>query len=1224
MNTNSNTDLFDKKLNRAAMVRLFENKVTGVLMVEYDGHVERLDQLIRKSKVRGKYSDEFYEALDKELVKTFGSMKNISERHMIDLVRDQSSFTTNAISSVTGDIWKTQRPTKRIAEDIVLNTPLYKNTTLSQGWADISLNEKKRLEGVIRKGIAEGLTENQIADTILKGSFHKVTRQQAVGLARTGITSVIAQTDHEVYKANKDLLRGWQYVAVLDSRTTPLCAHRDGTVYPISDTAHLPPAHWHCYLEDTEILTENGFKLIKDTIIGERCLSLDPKTEDLTWQPIITKFEKEVDELILIKSKTVDMAVSVDHPFIGQKRVDRGSYKEYLPKYYTSILDIPRNADFRLFASSKWKGNTPSEIVVNGFKFPSIEVFCKFMAWWLSDGSVTVKKAGYVDCKIAQETHKALMIKELELLNPTERADGIGFLDQRLNNWLLKFGKCTDKYIPIEIKELSKEDILIFLNAYLLGDGSSSKMTDFEGYESKEVRRFFTTSKQVMADLCELIIKVGDSVSVRENKSSYVVRESGEIIKGNHIVYHISWNRSQYRRLQDCDISVENEDVYKVYDVELADKHTLLTKRNGKIIWGSNCRSTTVPVVKSYEQLSSLEGIAQIRKRNLKGLSPETIAYYDGQTPLGETYNDWLRRQPTDVQLKHLGDYQRLELFRTQQLTLDKFTDDGEAIDIKTLRRLTDAGIGVPGDTRKFAIAKDKLDAIKLGAVRPEDFYENPELVKNLREYYLLQAKDLGGTLSLINYRGVNIGTKKATKMRVLNSPPSEQNLRYNPLTGRYDDARMYTPQLSVLENQLNLLRNSDKLLDEDKLFIENFIRSFEGHLGANERAVLTDNLRIIFTRFRENKEPWGNLKGVIQGQIKFDIMNVSDTIETQLRKDADLIKKLQQKDFLDPVLGPSQLQNLHDNLIKNIMYVNKWDDTTAPKIGRELRNILDRKIPPKLWVRLSDRDLEEFYTSFARRLSLADSPDRDQLAVSLGRDLYNKANYRGSRREWFELGKKILDDANEKGFFVLDSYGVQKKRMKSKMGNHYFGAYLDTEMVFLRITDKRILDYSKKVREVDVGLRVSNVTDKPRLVARKNYKTYFVDRGLLGWYDTRIPVTSTDAFSDFPVSMMDADMVNALNWAGQSRYRIDPEFHDFIEKLMYFRDDKGRASYYDELNTYRHYMVERGDSYERFKTMRWYRDNDYAFSNLPFLDHRARIYERGFVGPQSGESLFK
>jgi hypothetical protein len=98
--------------------------------------------------------------------------------------------------------------------------------------------------------------------------------------------------------------------------------------------------------------------------------------------------------------------------------------------------------------------------------------------------------------------------------------------------------------------------------------------------------------------------------------------------------------------------------------------------------------------------------------------------------------------------------------------------------------------------------------------------------------------------------------------------------------------------------------------------------------------------------------------------------------------------------------------------------------------------------------------------------------------------------------------------------------------------------------------------------------------------------------------------------------------MAKALNWAANTKYKVDPDFYDFIKKLLYFEDDKGRARYFNELNQYREYIVGRGDAYERFKAMEWLRNKDAAFSNNPFLDHRARIYDRGLISPQSGETF--
>jgi hypothetical protein len=156
----------------------------------------------------------------------------------------------------------------------------------------------------------------------------------------------------------------------------------------------------------------------------------------------------------------------------------------------------------------------------------------------------------------------------------------------------------------------------------------------------------------------------------------------------------------------------------------------------------------------------------------------------------------------------------------------------------------------------------------------------------------------------------------------------------------------------------------------------------------------------------------------------------------------------------------------------------------------------------------------------------------------------------------------------------------------------------------------------------VDVGLRVGVTTDKNKLIFREGYKTYFIDRGLLGLEDTRIPITSTNSFGDFPEKFVDKNLADALNWASKSKYKIDEDFYDFTQKLLYFEDDRGNAKKYNELNEYKHYISSRGDAYERFKSMEWLRTRGYSFSNHAFVDHRARIYDRGLISPQSGESF--
>lgn len=881
MSQNATTDFYDKSLDRAAMIRLYERRVNEKVSVMHDEHEERLDKLIRRSDYSAKKRGTALRELDVELGSTYQGIHRQTSTSLIDLASDQISFTIQNLSATMGKIWFPERPSMAVAESFVLKEPLYNNLTLAAGWSGIQTKERVLLEATIRKGIAEGLTVDEIAVNVRRNNIHNITRNQSKALVVTAVTSVTAQADNAVYKANKPVIQGWQYVAVLDSRTTPVCAARDGKIYDVDDRSKLPPAHFRC-------------------------------------------------------------------------------------------------------------------------------------------------------------------------------------------------------------------------------------------------------------------------------------------------------------------------------------------------------RSTTVPVFKSWQDVSKLENLANIRRRNLETLTPKQKQYYDGQTPLRESYDTWLRRQPKDVQLRHLGDYKKFELFNSGKLTVDKFVnEEGNSLGLNQLRAATK--YTAPGDTQRFAMAKARLDAMPLGYSYIEDLVGDKKAIEKLSDYFVLQSTDLDGSLSLTNYRGINLGSKGQTKNRVLASPPREDQLKFNPLTGRYEDVRLYQPNPAAHAGAIRRLEAAEDLKADDVEFIKKVDSRLQERMSLNERSVVIENLRINFERQRRSGEPWGNFKAVVQSQLKFDIMNVSDAIETQIRRDTDLLKKLLDSNYIDPVLGPTQLQELHDNFLQTIKQKNLWEDSTAPKIARSLRGVFDTtiaKAAPIVWTRLDDRQLKQFYLKFAHRLALGDSPDRDQLAASLGRDLYNLANLNGSRKEWYDLGLSVLSTKKAKQFYEVETFGVQKRRMKSRMSGAYFGPYYDTLAFNLRIVDPKLQEYAKLSRKVELGLRVGVTNDKNRLVFREGYKTYFIDEGITGYYDTRIPITSTSSFSDFPEEFVEKSLVNALNWTSKAKYRIDEDYYDFIQKLLYFEDDKGKAKYYNELNEYKKFISARGDAYERFKAMEWLRASGKTFSNHPFVDHRARIYDRGLIGPQSGETF--
>lgn len=95
-----------------------------------------------------------------------------------------------------------------------------------------------------------------------------------------------------------------------------------------------------------------------------------------------------------------------------------------------------------------------------------------------------------------------------------------------------------------------------------------------------------------------------------------------------------------------------------------------------------NCRSTTVPVLKSWQAL---------RKLGLGELTAEERAALAGDVPVGIRYEDWLRRQPAWIQDLALGP-KKAKLFRDGVIRGRDLVDaTGQPLTLKELLRLSEA-----------------------------------------------------------------------------------------------------------------------------------------------------------------------------------------------------------------------------------------------------------------------------------------------------------------------------------------------------------------------------------------------------------------------------------------------------------------------------------------------------------------------------------------------------
>lgn len=101
-----------------------------------------------------------------------------------------------------------------------------------------------------------------------------------------------------------------------------------------------------------------------------------------------------------------------------------------------------------------------------------------------------------------------------------------------------------------------------------------------------------------------------------------------------------------------------------------------------------NCRSTTVPIVKSHEDLMNTDS-NRISKRRLKRMTQGKRASFNGQVPADTKFEDFFARQDNDFKLAVLGTQKRVDIYNTGKLKFSQFsTRDGKLVSISRLEEL--------------------------------------------------------------------------------------------------------------------------------------------------------------------------------------------------------------------------------------------------------------------------------------------------------------------------------------------------------------------------------------------------------------------------------------------------------------------------------------------------------------------------------------------------------
>lgn len=349
----------------------------------------------------------------------------------------------------------------------------------------------------------------------------------------------------------------------------------------------------HC-IPYGNVLTQSGWRPIQDVTVGEMVYSVD-KGGNLVLKKVAQTHKNYYDGCLkYTNTRGFTMECTPNHSIAKIGRT-RGLAPRKREDVYSLVPcdKLPAKPSILRTITKQWTGNEIKKFEVSWYdgekkailKQPHIlsgDNYCKFMAWYLSEG-----------CVCSYKTQKRFEISQTKKQNRKiieELLNSCGFLFRSNNsgfvvfspiwwNYLQQFKKCRDKFVPEKIKMSCTRQIKLFLDAYCLGDGHRTGSNSFILY---------TISKQMAYDLMELGIKSGYIVNKHERQRgnrdglSYEIsfkktKNCGtEILTHQHVYDYKNHNKRQPSL-------VDKNYKGQVYCIGVEDTHTFIVEQNGSV-----------------------------------------------------------------------------------------------------------------------------------------------------------------------------------------------------------------------------------------------------------------------------------------------------------------------------------------------------------------------------------------------------------------------------------------------------------------------------------------------------------------------------------------------------------------------------------------------------------------------------------------------------------------
>lgn len=351
-----------------------------------------------------------------------------------------------------------------------------------------------------------------------------------------------------------------------------------------------------CFDDQTEVLTDKGWRYFKDLDQSEMILTLD-KDGKAVYQHPVRYIEKPYNgEMIGIDHQTCNALMTPDHNVLFKHY----RYPEYnleranciFGKYGYLKKDIDING------KSIQSITLPAVVYDNNYKESEkvidVNAFIEFLGLYIAEGDLNSRNGNkYNAVRIVQSEKNAKTCRYIEsVLDKLPYKYGIyknsiGVNQYTINStqlaeYLKQFGiGSLNKEIPRFVSELSKEQIRLFLHGHWMGDGSANNCGSI----------YYCTSSKKLADgLQELVLKSGYIANVSTTHQETITPQ-GNVY--NNIAYRVHEFKKESKKSVPY---IRPKNWYKeqyngtVYCVEVPN-HVIYIRRNGKGCWMGNCNN---------------------------------------------------------------------------------------------------------------------------------------------------------------------------------------------------------------------------------------------------------------------------------------------------------------------------------------------------------------------------------------------------------------------------------------------------------------------------------------------------------------------------------------------------------------------------------------------------------------------------------------------------------